>query len=60
MDVAVRTKLKDTIARIIGSAVWNQRSKDVRYVISIGKLVRRNDGPDEIEQIIKTMIKYGT
>jgi hypothetical protein len=28
-------------------------------VISIGKLVRKNDGPEEVEQIISTMIKYG-
>jgi hypothetical protein len=28
-------------------------------VISIGKLVRKNDGPGEVEQIISTMTKYG-
>jgi hypothetical protein len=28
-------------------------------VISIGKLARKNDGPEEFEQIISTMIKYG-
>jgi hypothetical protein len=42
----------------IGKAVWDQRG-DIRDVISIGKLVRKNDGPEEVEQILSTMIKYG-
>jgi len=49
-------KLK--IAHVIGKVVWNQRG-DIRDVISIGKLVRKNDGPEEVEQIIGTMTKYG-
>jgi hypothetical protein len=32
---------------------------DIRDVISIGKLVRKNDGPEEVEHILSTMIKYG-
>ena len=32
---------------------------DIRDVISIGKLVRKNDGPEEVEQILATMTKYG-
>jgi hypothetical protein len=28
-------------------------------VISIGKLVRKSDGPQEIELIMQTMSKYG-
>jgi hypothetical protein len=32
---------------------------DIRDVISIGKLVRKNDGPEEVKQILSTMIKYG-
>jgi hypothetical protein len=48
-------KLK--IAHVIGKAVWDQG--DIRDVISVGKLVRKNDGPEEVEQIISTMIKYG-
>jgi hypothetical protein len=48
-------KLK--IAPVIGKVVWDQRG-DIRDVISIGKLVRKNDGPGEVEQIISTMIKY--
>ncbi len=43
---------------VIGKAVWDQGG-DIRDVISIGKLVRKNDGPEEVEQIISTMIKYG-
>jgi hypothetical protein len=31
---------------------------DIRDVISIRKLVRKNDGPEEVEQILSTMIKY--
>ena len=46
------------IANIIGKAVWDQRG-DIRDVISIGKLVRKNDGPEEVEQILSTMIRYG-
>ncbi|MFZ0513627.1 MAG: hypothetical protein WAM14_18620 [Candidatus Nitrosopolaris sp.] len=49
-------KLK--IARIIGKAVWDHGG-DIRDVISIGKLVRKNDGPEEVEQILATMTKYG-
>ena len=50
-------KLK--IARVIGKAVWDQGG-NIRDAISIGKLVRKNDGPDEIEQIVNTMDKYGS
>jgi hypothetical protein len=32
---------------------------DIRDVMSIGKLVRKNDGPEEVGQILATMIKYG-
>jgi hypothetical protein len=45
------------IAHIIGKAVWDQRG-DIRDVISIGKLVRKSDGPEEVEQILRTMVKY--
>jgi hypothetical protein len=49
-------KLK--IAHVIGKAVWGQGG-DIRDIILIGKLVRKNDGPEEVEQILSTMIKYG-
>ena len=48
-------KLK--IAHVIGKAVWDQR-RDIRDVILIGKLIRKNDGPEEVEQILTTIIKY--
>jgi hypothetical protein len=54
----VLSKVSPSIARYIGAAVWKNQG-DIRDVISIGKLVRKNDGPYEIEQIINTMVKYG-
>ena len=41
------------IAHVIGKAVWDNGG-DIRDVISIGKLVRKNAGPGEVEQIIST------
>jgi hypothetical protein len=58
LEVSVKVFSKLKIAPIIGKAVWDQRG-DIRAVISIGKLVRKNDGPDEVEQILSTMMKYG-
>jgi hypothetical protein len=54
--LASSPKLK--IAHVIGKVVWDQGG-DIPDVISIGKLVRKNDGPEEVEQILRTMIKYG-
>ena len=51
-------KLSSSLPRYIGSSVW-KNGGDIRDVISIGKLVRKSDGPQEIGQIIKTMMKYG-
>jgi DNA polymerase III delta prime subunit len=58
LEVSVKVLPKLKIADIIGKAVWDQGG-DIRDVISIGKLVRKNDGPEEVEQIISTMSKYG-
>ena len=58
MEVSVKVLPKLKIAYVIGKAVWDQGG-DVRDVISIGKLVRKNDGPEEVEQILGTMTKYG-
>jgi hypothetical protein len=58
LDVSVKVLPKLKITSIIGKAVWDQRG-DIRDVISIGKLVRKNDGPEEVERILSTMIKYG-
>ncbi|MGC1929561.1 MAG: AAA family ATPase, partial [Candidatus Nitrosopolaris sp.] len=51
LEVSVKVLPKLKIASVIGKAVWNQRG-DIRDVISIGKLVRKNDGPEEVEQIL--------
>jgi Holliday junction DNA helicase RuvB len=58
LDVSEKVLPKyPSIARYIGAAVWKSRG-DIRDVISIGKLVRKSDGPLEIEQITNTMAKY--
>src|SRR5262252_6651664 len=58
LEVAVKVLPKLKIACVIGKAVWDQRG-DIRDVISIGKLVRKSDGPEQVEQILNTMTKYG-
>jgi MoxR-like ATPase len=58
LEVSVKVLPRLKIAPVIGKAVWDQGGH-IRDVISIGKLVRKNDGPEEVEQIISTMIKYG-
>jgi MoxR-like ATPase len=58
LEVSVRVLSKLKIALVIGKAIWDQRG-DIRDVISIGKLVQKNDGPEEVERILATMIKYG-
>jgi Holliday junction DNA helicase RuvB len=59
LDIAVKVcpKLKEEISRIIGEEVW-KTSKDVRDVVSLSKLIRKSDGPDEIEAIMQTLTKY--
>jgi MoxR-like ATPase len=59
LEVSAKVLPKLKVAHVIGKAVWDQRG-DIRDVISIGKLVRKNDGPGEVEKILSTMIKYGT
>ena len=39
--------------------VWKNRG-DIRDVISIGKLVRKSNGAEQIEMIMETMTKYGS
>ena len=52
-EVSVKILPKLRIANVIAKPVWDQRG-DIRDVISIGKLVRKNDGPEEVEQILIT------
>ncbi|MGA9153303.1 MAG: hypothetical protein WBZ36_22215 [Candidatus Nitrosopolaris sp.] len=40
------------------TSVW-KNGGDMRDVISIGKLIRKSDGPQEIELIMKTLTRYG-
>jgi hypothetical protein len=54
----VLPKLSSNLAYYIGANVW-KNGGDIRDVISIGKLVRKSDGPEQIGLIIKTMMKYG-
>ncbi|MGC2573245.1 MAG: AAA family ATPase [Candidatus Nitrosopolaris sp.] len=60
LDVSekVLPKLSSSPARYIGASVWKMEG-DIRDVISIGKLVRKSDGPQEIELIMKTLTSYG-
>ena len=59
LDVSekVLPKLNSGLAMYIGASVW-KNGGDIRDVISIGKLVRKSDGPQEIELIMNTMAKY--
>ena len=52
LEVSVKVLPKLKIAHVIGKAVWDQGG-DIRDVIPIGKLVRKNDGPEEVEQTRK-------
>jgi DNA-directed RNA polymerase subunit H (RpoH/RPB5) len=58
LEVSAKVLPKLKTADVIGKAIWDQGG-DIRDVISIGKLVRKNDGPEEVEQILGTMMKYG-
>jgi DNA polymerase III delta prime subunit len=58
LEVSTNVLPKLKIAHVIVKAVWDQGG-DIRDVISIGKLVRKNDGPEEVEQILATINKYG-
>jgi Holliday junction resolvasome RuvABC ATP-dependent DNA helicase subunit len=61
LDIAVKVcpKLVEEIPSLIGEEVW-KTSKDVRDVVSLSKLIRKSDGPDEIEAIMRTLTKYGS
>ncbi len=54
----VLPKLINELVSYIGRLVFS-KGGDIRNVISIGKLVKKQDEPVEIEQIINTMTKYG-
>ncbi|MGA9151767.1 MAG: AAA family ATPase [Candidatus Nitrosopolaris sp.] len=58
VSVKVLKNLNDNMARYVGSTVF-KNGGDIRDVISIGKLVRKSDGPGEIDKIMRTLTKYG-
>jgi AAA+ superfamily predicted ATPase len=54
VSVKVLPKLPISISRYIGAKVWENQG-DIHEVISIGKLVLKSDGLQEIEQIIRSL-----
>jgi hypothetical protein len=50
--------LNDNLARYIGHTVFHQGG-DIRDVMSIGKLMKRSDSPEDVGRIINTLIIYG-
>jgi len=55
--ISVCPKLKEEVAEMIGEEVYKTKG-DIREVISVSKLLRKKDGPEEIQQIIATLSKY--
>jgi hypothetical protein len=60
LDVAekVLPRTSAAIARYIGSKVY-QSNGDVRDILSVGRLIQKSDGPEDIERIMTTLTKYG-
>ncbi|MGB8938308.1 MAG: AAA family ATPase [Candidatus Nitrosopolaris sp.] len=60
LEIAIKVcpKLSQETALLVGEEIWKEEG-DIRDVISVSKLVKKDDGPDEILQIIRTMVKYG-
>jgi MoxR-like ATPase len=60
IDVSIKVlpKIGENMARYIGFTVF-RNGGDIRDVMSVGKLIRKGDGPQEVEQMIDTMTKYG-
>jgi DNA polymerase III delta prime subunit len=60
IEVAVKvcSKLKEDTAMMIGEVVYKQGG-DIRNVISISKLIQKQDGEEEVREIMATLNKYG-
>jgi hypothetical protein len=59
LDIAIKVSPKlSEAAKMIGEEVWKTKG-DIHDVISTAKLVRKHDGPEEIEEILKTFKRYG-
>jgi replication-associated recombination protein RarA len=48
----------ESMARYIGYTVF-QNNGDIRDVLSIGKLIKKSDGHNDVNSIIQTLMKYG-
>jgi len=47
------------MAECVIDVVWNKmNSRDVRDLLKIAKIVRKNDSPQDIEQLIEVQLKY--
>jgi hypothetical protein len=59
IDVSIKVlpKVGENMARYIGFTVFKSGG-DIRDVISVGKLIRKGDGPQEVEWMMNTMVKY--
>jgi replication-associated recombination protein RarA len=60
LEIAIKVcpKLSEETALLIGEETWKQQG-DIRDVISVSKLVKKNDGPKQIAEIIGTLAIYG-
>jgi hypothetical protein len=58
VSVKVLPKIGENMARYIGFMVF-KNGGDIREVMSVGKLIRKGDGPHQVERLINTMTKYG-
>jgi MoxR-like ATPase len=57
ISVKVLKNLSDPLARYIAHTVFKQGG-DIRTVQSVGKLLRREDGPEDADRIINTLTQY--
>jgi hypothetical protein len=60
IEVAIKVlpKIGENLARYIGFTTF-RNGGDIRDVLSIGKLVKKSDGPNDVDSIIQTLMKYG-
>jgi hypothetical protein len=54
----VLPRVGENMALYIGFTVF-KNGGDIRDVISVGKLIRKGDGPQEVEWMIDIITKYG-
>jgi hypothetical protein len=56
--IKILPKISENLARYIGANVYRNQG-DIRDVISTGRLLRRDDGPQEAAATLNTLMKYG-